>query len=545
MSEQHLQLENERLKQEVVRLKALLDQVQASKSNARSTNLSSDQSQSDADDKDKCLSIVVIGASGDLAFKKIYPCLFSLYSQGYFPAKTLIAGYARSKIAQEDFLKRISQKFDRSKQSQFQSFFDINFYVNGQYDQTEDFGRLHADLYEREQQMSPAGANRVFYFAIPPSVFVQVSKSIHSASFTKSGWNRIIVEKPFGRDLDSSNQLQKELGSLFSEDQVYRIDHYLGKEMVQNLMVLRFANKVFEPIWNRDHISSVQITFKEDFGTEGRGGYFDQYGIIRDVMQNHLLQILSLIGMEPPVSMRAEDVRDEKVKLLRAISPIELQDIVIGQYGPGEDPVKQPGYLDDPTVDKSSITPTFAAAVLKVNNSRWADTPFILKCGKALNQRKAEIRIQFKTPVNNLFEDLSPNELVMRVQPDEAVYLKMTTKKPGLESGLSHTELDLSYKKRFKHQAQQLPDAYERLILDVIQGDHNLFVRVDELQQAWNIFTPILHRLENERIRPINYSYGSRGPTEADQLIERIGYVRTVKYEWQDPHQEHENKSKL
>jgi len=275
----------------------------------------------------------------------------------------------------------------------------------------------------------------------------------------------------------------------------------------------------------------VQITFKEDFGTQGRGGYFDSFGIIRDVMQNHLLQILSLIAMEAPVSMNAEDVRDEKVKLLRAIFPITRDDIVVGQYG--ADPKgKETSYLDDKTVPKDSVTPTFACAVLHINNQRWKGVPFILKCGKALNERKAEVRVQFKRPSVELFGDLSPNELVMRVQPDEAVYLKMSTKKPGLTGGIQHTELDLSYKTRFKEEAKNLPDAYERLIWDVTRGDHNLFVRGDELVAAWKIFTPILHQLEKDKVKPEIYQFGSRGPPSADQLITKYGYERTVGYRW-------------
>jgi len=303
---------------------------------------------------------------------------------------------------------------------------------------------------------------------------------------------------------------------------------------VQNLMVLRFSNKVFEPIWNRYYVNSVQITFKEDFGTQGRGGYFDHYGIIRDVMQNHLLQILSLVAMEAPVSLSAEDVRDEKVKLLRFIRPIVKEDIVIGQYM--ADPKgSEGGYREDPTVPKDSRTPTYACAVLWIDNERWSGCPFILKCGKALNERKADIRIQFRPPVNRLFTDTSPNELVLRVQPDEAVYLKMTTKQPGLEGGSRHTELDLSYKQRFGEEAKQLPDAYERLILDVLRDDHNLFVRADELSAAWKIFTPILHYLDDQKVKPLEYAYHSRGPIEADELIQRVGYMRTEKYVWTTP----------
>jgi len=248
--------------------------------------------------------------------------------------------------------------------------------------------------------------------------------------------------------------------------------------------------KIFEPLWSRNYIQSVIITFKEDFGTKGRGGYFDEFGIIRDVMQNHLLQILSLVAMEPPVSLQAEEVRNEKVKLLKAIPPIELKDVVLGQYE--ADPKgKEPGYLEDKTVPKGSVTPTFAAAVLRINNSRWRGVPFILKCGKALNDRKAEIRIQFRNPDSGLFPEAPPNELVLRVQPDQCVYFKATIKKPGLHGGLSVKSLDLDYQSSFDSDTiDAIPDAYERLIYDVIRGDHNLFVRSDELVAAWKIFLP-------------------------------------------------------
>lgn len=479
------------------------------------------------------LSIIVLGASGDLAKKKTFPALFSLFCHGLLPTNFVVAGYARSAMEVEAFQTHISAHFPKNKLDQKQAFLDRCFYFAGKYDSLEDFGKFREALEQHEKAcLADSPANRVFYLAIPPNIFVDVAKSVRGAAMTQTGFNRVIVEKPFGRDSESSAELGRALAALYNEDQLYRIDHYLGKEMVQNLMVLRFANKVFEPLWNSYHISTVTITFKEDFGTQGRGGYFDNFGMIRDVMQNHLLQILSLIAMEPPVTLSAEDVRDEKVKLLRAIAPLRLEDLVIGQYGAHPEG-KEPAYLDDKTVPKDSVTPTFACAVLNINNARWKGTPFVLKCGKALNERKAEIRIQFSAPKNELFEEFSPNELVLRVQPDEAVYLKMTTKKPGLVGGLMHTELNLSYKTRFE-EAKNLPDAYERLILDVIRGDHNLFVRDDELEAAWRIFTPVLHRIENERIRPIVYPYGSRGPAEADELISRCGYVRTTKYTWSD-----------
>jgi len=330
------------------------------------------------------------------------------------------------------------------------------------------------------------------------------------------------VEKPFGHDLESATILSKSLGALFQESQLYRIDHYLGKEMVQNLMVLRFANSFFEPIWNRNHIKCVRIIFKEDFGTQGRGGYFDKFGIIRDVMQNHLMQVLCLVAMEPPVSLGAEDVRDEKVKVLRSIPEIKPEFVVTGQYI-RDSTGKNEGYKDDKTVPKDSVTPTFAQAVLWINNSRWAGVPFILKTAKAVDERKAEIRIQFHKSPTALFPEAQINELVIRIQPSEAVYIKTTNKTPGLQSQLIQTNLDLSYHSKFTTRYQ--PDAYERLILDAVRGDHNLFVRVDELAEAWRIYTPLLHYIDAGGIKPIEYEFGTRGPSKADDLARNVGWV--------------------
>lgn len=351
------------------------------------------------------------------------------------------------------------------------------------------------------------------------------------------GWNRVIVEKPFGKDLESSNKLSEHISSLYQENQIYRIDHYLGKEMVQNFMVLRFANRIFGPLWNRDHIASVVLTFKEPFGTQGRGGYFDEFGIIRDVMQNHLLQMMCLVAMEKPVSTSSDDVRDEKVKVLKCIPELTLPNIVLGQYvgnpeGKGEE---QKGYLDDPTVPKGSLTPTFATAVLYVQNERWDGVPFIMRCGKALNERKAEVRLQFRDVPGDIFQGQSKrNELVIRVQPNEAVYTKMMTKKPGMFFNPEESELDLTYGNRYKD--VKLPDAYERLILDVFCGSQMHFVRSDELREAWRIFTPILHKLEQEKIKPLPYKYGSRGPAESDVLMQNAGFRYEGTYKWVNPH---------
>jgi len=272
----------------------------------------------------------------------------------------------------------------------------------------------------------------------------------------------------------------------------------------------------------------VLITFKENIGTEGRGGYFDEYGIIRDVMQNHLTQILSLVAMETPVSTSADDVRDEKVKVLRSCLPINPDEIVVGQYT--KDPEgKNVGYLDDPQVPKDSVTPTFAVAVIHINNARWKGVPFILKCGKGLDERKAEIRIQFHRNGSSVYPNAPRNELVMRVQPNEAVYLKFNSKQPGLSEDLLVTELDLTYKERFQ---SRVPDAYERLIYDVLRGDHNLFVRVDELEAAWKIYSPVLHQLEKNKVKPTPYPFGARATKEADDLMHKFGFERQVGYSW-------------
>lgn len=341
------------------------------------------------------------------------------------------------------------------------------------------------------------------------------------------------MEKPFGKDADSSKELSNHLAKLFREEQLYRIDHYLGKEMVQNLMTIRFGNKIFSPTWNRENIASVLITFKEPFGTEGRGGYFDEFGIIRDVMQNHLLQILSLVAMEKPVSCHPDDIRNEKVKVLKSIEELSLDDTVLGQYvgnpeGEGEAKL---GYLDDPTVPVGSTTPTYALAVLKIKNERWDGVPFILRCGKALNERKAEVRIQYHDVPGDIFGGKPKrNELVIRVQPGEALYVKMMTKSPGITFDMEETELDLTYGCRYKE--VKLPDAYERLILDVFCGSQMHFVRSDELSEAWRIFTPLLHEIEDKRPPPIAYVYGSRGPKEANRKCDAANFKYYGSYKW-------------
>eukprot|EP01124_Arcella_intermedia_P025794 TRINITY_DN4697_c0_g1_i1.p1 TRINITY_DN4697_c0_g1~~TRINITY_DN4697_c0_g1_i1.p1 ORF type:complete len:548 (+),score=84.86 TRINITY_DN4697_c0_g1_i1:166-1644(+) len=481
-------------------------------------------------DDSQRLSIVVLGASGDLAKKKTYPALWALYRENLLPRTLKIFGFARHSYTSEQFREFLTSNIKVSEESSpaFQNFLSIcDYFTTPDYSSVDAFKSLAKTcLLPHEGEK---GGNRLFYLALPPSVFVDVCTAIKQGGCSAGGWNRIIVEKPFGHDLASSTKLSQSLGALFHESQLFRIDHYLGKEMVQNLMVLRFANSFFEPIWNRHHIKNVRIVFKEDFGTQGRGGYFDKYGIMRDVMQNHLMQIFSLLTMEPPVSLGAEDVRDEKVKVLRATAEIKPEHVVTGQYV-RDKAGKHEGYKDDKGVPKTSVTPTFAQAILFIQNDRWSGVPFILKTAKAVEERKAEIRIQFRKSGSSLFPESQPNELVIRVQPAEAIYLKTMVKTPGLSSKLVVSDLDLSYHQKFE--TKYNPDAYERLILDATQGDHNLFVRVDELAEAWRIFTPVLHFIEAGGIKPIDYEYGSRGPARADEIAKAVASWEPYTYDW-------------
>ncbi|EOX93505.1 Glucose-6-phosphate dehydrogenase 1 isoform 1 [Theobroma cacao] len=481
---------------------------------------------SDSEKVQSTLSITVVGASGDLAKKKIFPALFALYYEDCLPENFMVFGYARTKLTDEELRNVISGtltcRIDKRAncEDKMEQFLKRCFYHSGQYDSEEHFAELDSKLKEKE-----AGklSNRLFYLSIPPNIFVDVVRCVSYKASAVNGWTRVIVEKPFGRDSESSAELTRCLKQYLTEDQIFRIDHYLGKELVENLSVLRFSNLVFEPLWSRNYIRNVQLIFSEDFGTEGRGGYFDNYGIIRDIMQNHLLQILALFAMETPVSLEAEDIRNEKVKVLRSMRPLQLEDVIVGQYkGHNKGGKIYPGYSDDSTVPNDSLTPTFAAAALFINNARWDGVPFLMKAGKALHTRRAEIRVQFRHVPGNLYKrnfgtdlDKATNELVLRVQPDEAIYLKINNKVPGLGMRLDRSDLNLLYRARYP---KEIPDAYERLLLDAIAGERRLFIRSDELDAAWSLFTPLLRELEEKKIFPELYPYGSRGPVGAHYL---------------------------
>ena len=482
--------------------------------------------------KPEPLGIVVVGASGDLAQRKIIPALFALYCQGLLPADFHVYGMARTSFTHEAFRDRISQNLTcryapgESCADKTARFLERCHYVAGQYGEADAF----LDLYQLMHAVERRGpTNRIFYMAIPPGVFLDVAQALGNAGLVacdgQHEWSRIVVEKPFGRDRASSDELVQGMQSVFAEDMTYRIDHYLGKEIVQNLMVLRFANLVFEPLWNRDHVESVSITWKETAGVGQRGGYFDGYGIIRDVMQNHLLQILSLLAMERPARYEANAVRDAKVGLLRAVPPVTLDDLVIGQYAASAD--GKPAYTAEPTVPCDSLTPTYAAAVLHIDNDRWRGVPFFVEAAKAADTRLNEVRIRFRHPARSIFPaavgPMSPNEMVIRIQPDEAIEMRIMNKVPGLKMAVQATPLNLRYQAAFN---ADIPDAYECLLLDVIRGDRSLFIRSDELEAAWDVFTPALAALETRRVRPEPYAWGSRGPEAAGRLAARYAVQR-------------------
>jgi glucose-6-phosphate 1-dehydrogenase len=508
------------------------------------------------------LSITVLGASGDLAKKKTYPALLDLFSHNLIPRHVCIVGFARSAQSSEDFRTYLRPWLLKvnGKSNGVDKFLARCWVFKGSYDNVDDFLGLHLKLLELENTTSPpkpAIINRLFYFAIPPDVFLKSAQSIKQSAMSPSGFNRIIVEKPFGHDLPSALKLASDLNRIVSEDVIYRIDHYLGKEMIQNLMTFRFANGFLGPLFSKASVASVRITVKEDFGTEGRGGYFTNYGIIRDIIQNHIMQVLSVVAMEKPLSTSGNAKRDAKVAVINAIKPIDLDNVVIGQYVGGGG---KPGYLDDDSIEdkvKAQFVPTFAAIVLYMDNPRWLGVPFLLKAGKAVDERKAEIRIQFKDAAgaNTLFggsDELARNELVMRLQPMESIYLKAIVKAPGLQTVTQQAELDLTYKSRFKDAYS--PDAYTRLLLESLRGNQGDFVRGDEIIASWRVFDPLLRQLEEGSQpeakkcwshcfsppppkevgprMPLPYVYGSRGPPEAEKLFERHGFRYGKGYKW-------------
>jgi len=477
-------------------------------------------------------AVIILGAAGDLAKKKTFVALFHLHLSRCLPTTLSIVGCDDSQHhpdvtnVEELWDKRLKTYLElEGMQHDLQEFRARLSYMPLEINSVQKWRALDEHICRLSRDR--ARDNRIFYLALPPFLFGDAVQHIRQECWSNSGFSRVVVEKPFGWDLQEARKLCAQLSQHLDESQIFRIDHYLAKTLVLNIITLRFANREFGRLFHADCIANVRITFKEDIGVEGRAGYFDRYGIIRDIMQNHLMQVLALIAMEAPASLHAEAVRDEKVKVLRQIRCIDAKDCVIGQYD---------GYLDDPGIKQiseakgyPSRTPTFAVVVLYLDNERWSGVPFILKAGKFLENRHTIVRVQFKkAPPSSLFGDQPQNELLIRIQPNETIYYKMLAKMPGLNqkvSDVQQTVLDMDLKKRFE--LRRLPEAYEKLIHDVIQGESHNFVRKDELEEAWRIFDPLLKTLEVDEARvPERYCCGSRGPASADALIDRMGFRR-------------------
>ncbi|XP_034706468.1 inactive glucose-6-phosphate 1-dehydrogenase 4, chloroplastic-like [Vitis riparia] len=467
------------------------------------------------------LCIAVIGATGELARKKIFPALFALYYSGFLPENVGIFGYSRKDLTDEGLRSIIAAtltcRIDHQSNcgDKMHAFLNRTYYLNGGYDNKVGMAKLNAWM---EMIEGESVANRIFYLSVPHEALLDVASSLADHAQTRKGWNRIIIEKPFGFDALSSHQLTRSLLSKFEEKQIYRIDHLLGRNIIENLTVLRFSNLVFEPLWSRKYIRNVQIILSEDLGMQ-IGRYFDGYGIIRDIVHSHILQTIALLAMEPPISLDGEDIRNEKVKVLRSIRKLELSNVILGQFKASSE--------DHVDVYLNNLTPTFFAAALYIDNARWDGVPFLIKAGMGLIQHRVEIRIQFHNVPGNVYRerighniDLATNELILRDAPDEAILVKVNNKIPGLGLQLDASELNLLYKDKYN---VEVPDSYEHLLLDVIDGDNHLFMRSDELAAAWNILTPILHEMDKNNIAPELYELGGRGPVGAYYLCAKHG----------------------
>jgi glucose-6-phosphate 1-dehydrogenase len=479
--------------------------------------------------------IVIFGASGDLTKRKLIPALLSLSRQNLLGAGCAIVGAARSPMTHEEFRKKMRdaiQEFSDEKPDDmdWKSFSSMLFYNPTDVKDPASFQRLKELLAQLDREHSTSG-NRLFYLATPPSSYSEMVKALGQSEMNRlpdgGKWVRIIVEKPFGHDAKSARELNRQVHQVFDEDQVYRIDHYLGKETVQNINVLRFANGIFEPLWNRNYIDHVQITAAESIGVENRGSYYEQAGALRDMIQNHMLQLLTLIAMEPPVAIDAISVRDEKVKVIRAMRSLNVQDIkqvaVRSQYGKGIANGKEvPAYREEEEVNPNSQTETFAAIVFHIENWRWANVPFYVRSGKRLPKRVTEVAIQFKHAPLHLFtkdSPVDPNWLIIRIQPDEGISIKFAAKLPGQMIQIRPVSMDFQYGTSF---GKKSPEAYERLLLDAMVGDATLYARADMVELSWDLVMPVLNAWEKDDSIP-NYPAGAWGPDEAEQLIEKDG----------------------
>ena len=473
-------------------------------------------------------ALTIFGASGDLTQRKLIPALYSLAYNDYLPDRFAVVGAARTELSDEAFRERMRAAVEAHGREGFRTDVWERLAAGMRY-VAADFGdenetRLTDRLASLDDELGIRG-NRVFYLAVPPDAIETITAALGKRR-SHTGWTRLIVEKPFGTDLESARRLNERILRHFREDEIYRIDHYLGKETVQNMLVLRFANGIFEPIWNRQFVDHVQITVGEAIGIEGRSVFYEQAGAMRDIVQNHLLQLLALTAMEPPIEFSAEAVRNEKVKVLRAVRTPGPSEVVRGQYAAGYVEGKAvPGYRDEPGVAPDSLTETYVAAKLSIDNWRWADTPFYIRAGKRLARRETAIAIQFKRVPHPLFgtqavAGLRPNVLLVHVQPDEGVSLAVGAKVPGQGLTIQNVHMDFLYGGAFR---TGLPEAYERLILDCLLGDATLFTRADEIEEQWALVDSMIATWQRERPVFPNYAAGTWGPASADELLHRDG----------------------
>jgi glucose-6-phosphate 1-dehydrogenase len=482
-------------------------------------------------------AIVIFGAAGDLTKRKLLPAIYNLKASGLLPRQLAVVGVTRKEKSHEQFRdeqsKDIREFATRSVDGAlWKEIRGALYYQAGEFTDPATF-RMLGGLLKDVARDHATGGNVLFYLATPPDFFGGIVKRLGEAGLTgqvDDAWRRVVIEKPFGRDLDSARALNAELRAVLEESQIYRIDHYLGKETVQNIMVFRFANGLFEPVWNRRYVDHVQIMVAETVGVEDRGNYYERSGVLRDMVQNHMFQLLNLVAMEPPTSFQADAVRDEKVKVLKAIRSMKPEEVlkrtVRGQYGPGDiggQPVA--GYRSEPKVAPDSSTETYAAVALQVENWRWAGVPFYLRSGKRLGRRDTEVMIQFRRPPLLLFDQredqIDPNRLVLHIQPDEGIEIQMKAKHPGPSMELNTVKLQFSYKEFGETSAAT---GYERLLYDSMIGDSTLFHRADMVEEAWRIATPILDVWASVTPRDFpNYAAGSWGPAAADALIQHDG----------------------
>ena len=485
---------------------------------------------------DEAFSLVIFGASGDLTHRKLVPALWTLFASRTLPEPFTILCTARTPMSDDAFRAKLKEgvkefaRFKLPNDQVWQRFAANVFYLPGDPTAPEFYGVLRQRLEELERARG-GPRSRLYYLSTPPSLYADIVVNLGKAGLNEeeSGWTRIIIEKPFGHDLSSAQELNRLVTKVFREEQVYRIDHYLGKETVQNVLALRFANGIFEPLWNRNHVAEVQCTVAETVGVEGRGGYYEESGALRDMIQNHLLQIVCLVAMEPPVTFDADAVRDEKSKVMKAVRPIEPDAVeasaLRAQYGPGFVNNRQvPGYRQEKGVKPDSTTETYAALRLLIDNWRWAGVPFYLQTGKRLAKRVSEIVIRFHRTPHMIFRrglvSVDPNLLVIRIQPDEGISLIVEAKEPGPDLKISPVTLDFKYHEVF---GGEPPEAYERLLLDAIHGDATLYARGDWIEQAWRLTQPILDHWAKTPGPLPEYEAGSWGPTEADAFIARNG----------------------